>query len=96
MLLALGLGVVGVQPVRAQGQELPVLSTVTGVVDLGFGAELLPGGWARGMMVGLRLGYLAAPSGADWDLFDNAVSGGPAASIGGPYIRGLIGIGWRR
>jgi len=47
-------------------------------------------------MVGLRLGYLAAPFGADWELYDHTVSGGPAASIGGPYIRALIGVGWRR
>ena len=93
--------VVGFDDVLADPQPVdrlrqPVLSTVTGVVDLGFGAEMLPGGWARGLMVGLRLGYLAAPFDADWELFDHTVSGGPGASIRGPYIRALIGVGWRR
>jgi len=82
------------QPVERPRQ--PVLSMVSPVVDLGVGAEVLPGGWARGLMVGLRLGYLAAPSDTNWELFDHTVSDGPPANIAGPYIRALIGIGWKR
>lgn len=74
----------------------PVMNIISAVADLGVGAEFLPGGWGRGLMVGVRLGYLAAPSVTDWQLGDHTVNGGPAASIGGPYVRALIGIGWRR
>jgi hypothetical protein len=74
----------------------PVLNIVSAVADLGVGAEFLPGGWGRGLMLGLRFGYLAAPRGTDWQLRDDTVNNGPAAGIGGPYIRALIGIGWRR
>ena len=74
----------------------PVLSRVSFVMDLGVGAEFLPGGFARGLMVGLRLGYLAAPSSSNWQLRDQDVSGGPKTSIAGAYIRGVIGVGRRR
>jgi hypothetical protein len=71
----------------------PVLSRNSVVVDLGVGAELLPGGWGRGLMLGVRVGYLAAPFTSSWQLHDQQVSGGPAASLGGPYIRAMFGIG---
>lgn len=74
----------------------PVLSTGSAVVDFGVGAELLPGGWGRGLMVGVRLGYVAAPFTSDWQLFDHAANGGPAASLGGPYIRAVFGVARRR
>ena len=95
-------GAVGFDDVLANPKPIPekdrdpVLSRVSVVVDLGFGAEFLPGGWGRGLMVGLRLGYLAAPSSTSWQMYDQTVSDGPAVSIGGPYIKGMIGVGRRR
>lgn len=72
--------------------DLTVLDRDGMVVDLGGGAELLPGGRGRGLLVGLRLGYLAAPSHSDWGLVDRrTVSGGPAATIAGPYVRLVVG-----
>jgi hypothetical protein len=82
------------QPVEDETRD-PVLSTSSAVIDLGLGGEVLPGGWARGLMFGVRLGYLAAFN-TDWQLRDQTVSGGPEANIGGPYIRATIGVGWRR
>ena len=82
------------QPTDEDVRE-PVLSTASAVVDLGLGGELLPGAWARGLMFGVRLGYLAAFN-TDWQLRDQNVVGGPDANIGGPYIRATIGIGWKR
>ena len=73
----------------------PVLSTGSAVVDLGAGAEFLPGGWGRGLMVGLRLGYVAAPFASDWRIHEREVTGGPGTSIGGPYIRATVGIARR-
>ena len=70
----------------------PVLGRYGGVIDLGAGAEFLPGGWARGLMVGLRLGYLAAPPTDNWSLHERTVTGGPEASIAGPYFRATIGV----
>lgn len=74
----------------------PVLSRGSVVMDIGVGAELLPGGVGSGLMMGVRVGYLAAPSSRDWQLYDNDVSGGPTVTLAGPYIRGVIGIGRRR
>jgi hypothetical protein len=83
------------QPVPDADRE-PVLSHGSVVLDLGLGAELLPGGAGRGLMVGLRVGYLAAPSSGDWQLYDHDVSGGPRVTLAGPYIRGVVGIARRR
>ena len=74
----------------------PVLSRGSVVMDLGLGAEILPGGVGRGLMVGLRLGYLPAPSATSWQLRDQDVSGGPSTTLAGPYIRAVIGVGRRR
>ena len=74
----------------------PVLSRGSVVMDLGVGAEILPGGFGRGLMVGLRFGYLAAPSSTNWELRDQEVSGGPSTTMAGPYIRAVIGVGRRR
>lgn len=83
------------KPIPDRDRE-PVLSRVSVVMDLGVGAELLPGGIGRGLMIGLRLGYLAAPSSSDWQLYENEVTSGPRMTIGGPYVRAVIGIGRRR
>ena len=68
------------------------------VVDLGGGAELLPGGRGRGPLIGVRLGYLVARfgSGSNWQLYDRTATGGPAATIAGPYVRVVVGAAWRR
>lgn len=74
----------------------PSLTRGYGVMDLGAGAEFLPARNGRGMLIGLRLGYVIAPSSTRWELNKRPVSGGPSASMAGPYIRLLIGAaGWR-
>lgn len=74
-----------------------VLSRDGLVVDLGGGVELLPSGRGGGLLIGLRLGYLAAPFDAPWDhLHERKASGGPDATISGPYFRVVIGGAWRR
>jgi hypothetical protein len=83
-------------PAARTPERMPVLSHVGAVVDVGAGVELLLGHGGSGALVGLRLGYLFAPSNSDWYLYDQSVSGGPRASIAGPYIRALVGIGWKR
>lgn len=72
-----------------------VLSRDGMVVDLGAGAEFLPAG-RRGPLIGLRVGYLAASFDAPWDSYEHTVTGGPDASIAGPYLRMTIGWAWRR
>jgi hypothetical protein len=76
----------------------PVLSHDGVVLDLGAGAELLPGGRGRGPLIGLRLGYLLAAfgSGTDWQLYEYTASDGPPATIAGPYVRVVVGGAWRR
>jgi hypothetical protein len=70
------------------------------VVDLGAGLELLPGERGRGPMIGLRLGYLATPFTTGWKLDGTGngipASGGPDATIAGPYVRVVVGVGRRR
>ncbi len=72
--------------------------THTGLaVDVGAGAELLLGSRrGRRPLVGVRLGYLAMPSRTNWRLDDRPVSGGPAATLAGPYVRVTVGTGRRR
>lgn len=72
-----------------------VLSHSSFAVDIGGGAEFLPGGWARGLQVGIRAGYLAAPSSDRWWLREREVTGGPRASVAGPYLRVTLGGGPR-
>lgn len=76
----------------------PVLSRDGLVLDLGAGAEFLPGGRGRGPLIGLRLGYLltAFGSDSDWQLYEYTASNGPTASIAGPYVRVVVGGAWRR
>ena len=93
---------VGFDEVLADPRPLPgrqpVLSHDGVVVDLGAGAELLPGGRGRGPLIGLRLGYLLAffGSASDWQLYEYTASGGPPATIAGPYVRAVVGVGRRR
>lgn len=76
----------------------PVLSRDGAVLDLGAGAELLPTGRGRGPLVGVRVGYLATRFGSasSWQLYDRVATGGPTASVAGPYVRVVIGGAWRR
>jgi hypothetical protein len=66
------------------------------VLDLGAGAEVMPGGGARGAILGLRAGYLFAPAHGAWRQEGFVVSGGPEASLAGPYVRATLGSGRRR
>jgi hypothetical protein len=84
-------------PRPAPGRQ-PVLSHDGVVLDLGAGAELLPGGRGRGPLIGLRLGYLVARFGSasNWQLYEDTARDGPAATIAGPYVRVVIGGAWMR
>ena len=69
------------------GREV-VLSTGSILFQVGFGMDyLLPlkedGG---GLLLGLRAGYILAPTKADWRMADRDVLGGPDARLTGPYI----------
>lgn len=47
----------------------------------------------NGFQIGLRAGYLLAPYESDWQLDNSQLSGGPDATLDGPFLRLLIG-GW--
>jgi hypothetical protein len=93
---------VGFDEVLADPRPLPgrqpVLSHDGVVLDLGAGAELLPGGRGLGPLIGVRVGYLAALFGSDsnWQLYEYTASGGPSGTIAGPYVRAVVGVGRRR
>ncbi|HEX2219348.1 MAG TPA: outer membrane beta-barrel protein [Gemmatimonadales bacterium] len=93
---------VGFDEVLADPRPLPgrqpVLSRDGVVADLGAGAELLPGGRGRGPLIGLRVGYLVAGFGSatNWQLYEYTASDGPSATIAGPYVRVVVGVGWGR
>lgn len=76
----------------------PVLSRDGLVLDLGAGAEFLPGRRGRGPLIGLRAGWLLTAFGSesDWQLYEFTAADGPAASIAGPYVRVVVGGAWRR
>lgn len=81
---------------QIQASADTVQATVADVVDLGAGAEFLPSRNGRGTLIGVRFGYVFAPSPTSWQMNHCAVSDGPAATIAGPYIRMVIGAGgWR-
>src|SRR5688500_8759055 len=66
------------------------------VMDAGAGVEILRGRRSNGPLVGLRFGYLFAPFDSSWDSYERKVTGGPDATISGPYVRVIIGGAWRR
>jgi len=74
----------------------PVLSRDGLVVDLGGGAQLMRSHRGRGPLIGLRFGYLFAPFDSSWDFYDRKATGGPDATISGPYVRIVVGGAWRR
>lgn len=65
------------------------------LVSLGAGAEyrFLGDRETGGLQVGMRVGYLWAPSRAEWELGDESLRGGPDATLGGPFVRIHFG-GW--
>ncbi|RMF62494.1 MAG: hypothetical protein D6743_12075 [Calditrichaeota bacterium] len=74
------------------------LSTGGLLLNLGFGAEYAfytgeDGAYRRGLVVGLRVGYVLAPVKGDWSLEGLDVGGGPDLGITGPYVRLLFGGG---
>ena len=73
-----------------------VLSHGSVLVDLGVGVELLSRAQGRGPMIGLRLGYVVTPSATSWRLDERGVSGGPTATLAGPYVRMVVGTARRR
>jgi hypothetical protein len=74
----------------------PSLSRSGMVFDIGAGLELLRASGDFGPIVGLRLGYLAAPFHSSWRRYEREAIGGPDASIAGPYVRVILGGAWRR
>jgi hypothetical protein len=76
----------------------PVLNHDGLVMDLGAGAELLPRRSGRGLVLGIRAGYLVTSFGSssNWQMYEQTAAGGPAATIAGPYIRVTIGGAWAR
>jgi len=81
-------------PQPADGR-MRLLSRDGGVLDLGLGAEFLPG---RGVLLGIRAGYVAAGFGddTDWWTQDGTATGGPRAAISGAYVRLVLGGAWKR
>jgi hypothetical protein len=82
--------------VLANPNRQAMLARPAFVVDLGAGAEVMPGGGPRGATLGIRAGYLFAPFGGAWRREGFVVSGGPEASLAGPYVRATIGGARRR
>jgi hypothetical protein len=79
----------------------PVLSRDGVALDIGAGIELLRSSRSIGPLIGLRVGYLAAPFDSSWDYYERAsyvreATEGPDATPSGPYIRIVIGGSWRR
>lgn len=83
-------------PTPAPYVREPLLSRDGMVVDVGGAIEWLPAGRGSGLLIGLRLGYLVAPWNSTWDFYQRDASGGPDASISGPYMRVMVGGAWRR
>lgn len=83
------------RPASAPERRVPVLSRDGAVLDAGFGAELTPAG-RGGLLVGVRFGYLLAPFDSEWDFYERTATGGPDASLSGPYLRLIVGGAWRR
>jgi hypothetical protein len=74
----------------------PSLTREHEVLDVGAGAEFLPSRNGRGTLIGLRLGVMIASDPNNWRLNRRPVTGGPAATMAGPYFRIVIGAGaWR-
>jgi hypothetical protein len=80
---------------RPAPDDESVLNRASAVVDLGAGAEFRPIVGGAGPLVALRLGYIATPFSTGWTMDDRPLSGGPAATIAGPYVRVVIGWGVR-
>ncbi|MBA3405031.1 MAG: hypothetical protein H0U13_10165 [Gemmatimonadaceae bacterium] len=75
----------------------PVLGRDGPVIDLGAGVEFFPARRDRGVLIGLRAGYLVAPFSSGWDLvYHGKASGGPDANISGAYVRIMVGAAWSR
>lgn len=87
-------------PTPAPDAREQVLSRDGVVIDAGGGVEFTPIRWGSGLLIGLRFGYLFAPFDSSWDLIrgisSSDVTGGPDATISGPYIRVVVGGAWRR
>ncbi|MFB6248642.1 MAG: hypothetical protein ABEL97_08745 [Salinibacter sp.] len=63
------------------------------LISLGGGLEYQFGtpGEGRSARLGVRVGYMISALRSDWQLGDNALSGGPDASMQGPFLRLTIG-----
>lgn len=65
------------------------------LLRVGAGLEYLFGPTHDGgqFRLGLRVGYLLSPYDTDWNLDEHTLSGGPDASLGGPFFQLTIGGG---
>jgi hypothetical protein len=82
------------QPVSGRQR---LLSRDGGVVDLGGGIEVLPGG-GHVLLIGARAGYIISSFGSEsnWQLQNGTATGGPSASLNGFYARVVLGAAWTR
>lgn len=83
---------------QGSNQNLDFLSAGSWLLDLGVGANLvLPmtsgGSDSRGPAAALKAGYLLSLGNSDWSSNQLPVSGGPALSPGGFYVRLQVGFG---
>jgi opacity protein-like surface antigen len=81
---------------QAPGAE----SRLTGrhlVYSIGAGADYLVtrAGASRGVVLGVRAGLLASPNRTTWTRDGDTVVAGPDASVGGPFVRVVVGFGAR-
>lgn len=60
------------------------------LASLGAGAEVVLGA-DGGFMLGVRAGYMFAPSSASWRINGDSLTGGPGSTLEGPFIRLLLG-----
>jgi hypothetical protein len=72
--------------------EYSTLSQGSMVVDLGAGAEFVLRERGTAPLVGVRFGYVATPFDQGWTLNGRTVTGAPAATVAGPYVRVLFGL----
>jgi hypothetical protein len=69
------------------------LSRVSLLATVGGGIEFRSSRSSRGVLVGVRAGYMFAPVSSSWRLDGNVVGAAPDASLAGPFVRVLVGGG---
>ena len=86
------------QTIAASPGSESVLSGNHLLYSLGGGADYLVTrreSGSMGVVLGMRAGMLFAPNRTTWTSGGRAVTAGPDASAGGPFVRVVVGIGGR-